>query len=105
MSSQIITHVEIVYRVNWLRARARAERWNEEKVIVQQEMSWVVRTFGYMREVWEARAKNVGGDKPGHKAYAIREAERWERWAETARAEFAKVLDIKTFSMQNVFTI
>jgi hypothetical protein len=62
-------------------------------------MDWVVRTFGYMREVWEVRARNMGSEKPGHKAYATREAERWQRWAETARAEFAMVLDVKTFPM------
>jgi hypothetical protein len=83
-----------------LRARARAKRWNEEKLIVEQEMSLVVNTFGYMRELWEARARNMGNDKLGHKAYAMREAERWERWGETARAEFAKDLDIETFPME-----
>ena len=92
------SHVKIVYRVNWLRARARAKRWDEEKVIVVQEMDWVVRTFGYMKEVWEVRARNMGDDMLGHKAYAAREAERWGRWAETAKAEFAKVLEKKNLS-------
>ena len=98
-NSQTIIYVKIVYRVNWLRARARAKRWDEEKVIVEQEMSWVVKTFGYMRGTWEVRAGDMGDDKLGHKAYAAREAERWQRWAETARTEFARVLDIKTFPM------
>ena len=93
------TSLNGVYRVNWLRARARAQGWNEEKVIVAKEMEWVVMTFGYMREVWEVRAKNMAGEKPGHKAYAMREAERWQRWAETARTEFAKALDMETFPM------
>ena len=57
----------------------------------------MVRTFGYKRKVWEVRAREMGNEKPGHKAYAAREAVRWQRWGETARAEFAKVLDIKTF--------
>ena len=59
-------------------------------------MDWVVTTFGYMKEVWEVRAKDVEDEKPGHKAYAKREAERWQRWAETARAEFADVLHVRT---------
>jgi hypothetical protein len=33
----------------------------------------VVRTFGYMKEVWEVRARNMGDEKLGHKAYAMRE--------------------------------
>ena len=41
-------------------------------------------------------AKDVEDEKPGHKAYAKREAERWHRWAETARAEFADVLHVRT---------
>ena len=86
-----------VYRVNWLRARARAQRWNEEKIIVAKEMDWVVTTFGYMREVWEVRAESVGDEKPGHKAYGMREAERWKRWTETAKAEFAKTLGVRSF--------
>ena len=57
----------------------------------------MVKTFEYERKVWEVRARNMGYEKLGHKAYAIREAERWQRWAETARAEFAKVLDMRTF--------
>ena len=32
------TNEKIVYRVNWLRARARAQRWSEEKEIVKKEM-------------------------------------------------------------------
>ena len=70
----MVTHVKTVYRVNWLRARARAKRWNEEKIIVVKEMEWVVRTFGHMREVWEIRAESMENEKPGHKAYALREA-------------------------------
>ena len=93
-NSQTIIHVKIVYRVNWLRARARAQRWDEEKVIVAKEMDWVIRTFGFMREAWEERARKMGDEKLGHKAYAMKEAERWQRWAETARVEFAKVLDV-----------
>ena len=58
-----------------------------------KEMEWVVRTFEYMREKWEVRARNMGNEKPGHKAYAIREAETWQEWVEMARAEFAEVVD------------
>ena len=86
------THKTIVYRVNWLRARARAKRWNEEKEIVMKEMKWVIETFRYMEKVWEMRAKRMGNERLGHRAYAARETDRWNRWAETAKAEFAKVL-------------
>jgi hypothetical protein len=74
-----------------LRARARAKRWNEEKDIVVKEMEWVVGTFQHMREVWEIRAENAGDQKPGHKSYALKEAERWKQWGKTGKAEFAEV--------------
>ena len=77
-----------------MRAGARAQRWNKEKVIVAKEMEWVVKSFGYKEKVWEVRARDMGNEKQGHKAYAAREAERWMRWGETARAEFAKVLHV-----------
>ena len=51
-------------------------------------------TFGYMRETWEVRARNMGDKKQGHKAYAMREAEKWQRWAETAIVEFAKAVEM-----------
>ena len=43
----------LVYRVNWLRARARAARWREEEEIVLKEMEWVIGTFKYMERVWK----------------------------------------------------
>ena len=79
-----------VYRVNWLRARARAQRWNEEKDIVLKEMEWVIGTFRHMGGVWKARAEKMGNEKPGHKAYAARETERWNRWAGIAESKFSK---------------
>ena len=35
---RLVLITKIVYRVNWLRARARAKRWNEEKDVVMKEM-------------------------------------------------------------------
>jgi len=75
-----------------LRARARAERWSEEKEIVMKEMEWVIGTFRYMENIWKTRGKNMGNEKPGHKAYAAKETDRWCRWAEIAKEEFVKVL-------------
>ena len=62
-----------------------------------KEMEWVIGTFRYMGKVWEARAKSIGNEKLGHKAYALRETDRWHRWAEIASTEFAKVLKLETF--------
>jgi len=66
---------------------------------VVKEMEWVIASFGHVEEVWKARALKVGDQKAGHKAYARREADRWKRWKETAKAEFAKVTKVNTFPM------
>jgi len=97
INPQTSTDEKIVYRVNWLRARARAQRWSEEKEIVIKEMGWVIGTFSYMGDIWETRGKSMGNEKLGHRAYAARETERWHRWAETAKKEFVKVLGEDAF--------
>lgn len=63
-----------------------------------KEMEWVVRTFRHMEEVWERRVKKMEEDeKLGHRAHAAREKERWHRWAERAKAEFTKELEVERF--------
>ena len=62
-------------------------------------MEWVIGTFRYMGEIWETRDRNMGNEKLGHRAYAAKEADRWHRWAETAKAEFVKALGEETFPM------
>ena len=44
-----------------------------------------------MGGLWETRAKKAGNGKLGHRAYAMRETDRWNRWAQVAKTEFAKV--------------
>ena len=56
-------------------------------------------TFRYMEGVWETRAKKMESEKPGHSAYAAREADRWKRWVRIASAEFTKVTGMKCFKM------
>ena len=50
-----------------------------------------------MESIWETRGKNIESGKLGHKAYAAKETDRWYRWAEIAKKEFAKVLGEDTF--------
>ena len=59
-----------------------------------KEMEWVIGTFKYMEEVWKVRAEKMGDEKPGHRAYAARETDRWNRWAVIAGAEFVKVMGV-----------
>jgi hypothetical protein len=78
-----------VYRVNWLRAKARRDRWDEELKLVKHEMSWVVLWFQHQRLVWEGRAtKSDRTDKPGHRVYALKQVDLWQRLENRAKREF-----------------
>lgn len=57
----------------------------------------MIETFRYMEGSWKIRAEQSGSDKPGHKAYAVREENRWNKWVEIAKAEFNKVTGEKEF--------
>ena len=62
-------------------------------------MEWVIRTFRYMGRVWKVRAEKMGNEKPGHRAYAVREMDRWDRWAGIAETEPLEVTGVKAFPM------
>jgi len=78
-----------VYRVNWLRAKARCDRWGEELKLVTHEMSWVVLWFQHQRLVWEERAENSNrAGKPGHRIYAFKQVDLWQRLESRTRRQF-----------------
>jgi hypothetical protein len=68
-----------VYRVNWLKAKARYDRWNEELTLVQHEMFWTVSWFRTQEARWRARADE--STKDGHKAYAEKQASMWAEFS------------------------
>jgi hypothetical protein len=39
-------------------------------------MEWVIRSFKYMKGIWEERATEMESKKPEHTAYAAREMDR-----------------------------
>ncbi|EAU89886.2 hypothetical protein CC1G_07038 [Coprinopsis cinerea okayama7 len=70
-------YLEELYRVNWLRAQSRVERWKEEYVLLSSEMRWVLNFFDFKRRKcleWV----DLRGDSPGHIAYAHRQAQMWK---------------------------
>ena len=85
----ITDHQNIVYRVNWLRAKARFDRWNEELILVPHEMQWTVLWFEYQSKVWTKRAtESVGQGKEGHRAYAFKQVEMWDKFSAQGRKSF-----------------
>ena len=83
--TKIISY-SIVYRVSWLRAKARKERWEEEIELVGREMEWTVRSFRRQEKVWRQRADRAKGS--GQKAYAWKQSSTWGEWAAVANDTF-----------------
>jgi len=79
--------------VNWLRAKARYDRWEEEKLLLENEMEWTISTFTHCKKEWEERIRIVTGleEKKGHLAYAWREVHKWKGFTERAMRTFREV--------------
>jgi hypothetical protein len=80
-----------VTRVNWLRAKARNKRWEEELLILKHEMIWTEKWFEHHQQKWEERMEGAKiASKMGHHAYAAKQVNIWSKFGEHARKEFAK---------------
>ncbi len=82
-----------VYRVNWMRARAHTQRWEEELPRTEKEMEWTTRYFMYERDVWYRRLVNLreeGSGGKGHEAYCEQQISQWEENARLAAFQFRK---------------
>lgn len=80
----------IVYRVSWLRMKARLDRWQEEKRLLKEEMIWTVESFKYQETQWGNRAERLRGkdEKEGHVSYALRESNMWVTFGRKASVAF-----------------
>ena len=77
----------LVLRVNWLRAKARRDRWAEEKILLRAEIQWTRNFFNHMRTKWYARATS---GEPQLASYAYRQTDTWRRFTELADTALAK---------------
>jgi hypothetical protein len=75
-----------VYRVSWLKAKARYCRWKEELVLVRHEMCWVVKWFQGEESEWKRRARE--SKEAGHKAYAEKKVLLYQCFAKDALQRF-----------------
>ncbi|KAH7904267.1 hypothetical protein BJ138DRAFT_1019360 [Hygrophoropsis aurantiaca] len=74
------------YRINWLKAKARCVRWEEELDIVWHEMSWTINWFNNRRNRWkELLGLSL---EPGRKAYAEKQIAMWGTFVEGATQAF-----------------
>ena len=71
-------------RIEWCKARARAHHWQEECLLLDEEMGHVLRYFSWRAEWWKNIAEQFTGHAPdgtcaiifreGRRAYALRQA-------------------------------
>ncbi|KAJ7670197.1 hypothetical protein DFH06DRAFT_1119445 [Mycena polygramma] len=70
-----LTH-ELAMRVEWCRAKARKVRWEEEVLLLREEMRRVLRYLEWEAETWKQRAVAREDESPelrqGLSAYALR---------------------------------
>jgi hypothetical protein len=77
-----------VSRVNWLRAKARYDRWKEDLVLVKNEMMWTLAWFEKQEREWKRRALWAETHRMhGHRCYAEKQVIMWRKMHDTAIAE------------------
>jgi hypothetical protein len=79
------------YQINWLRTKARFNRYNEELCTVKDEMCWTLLYFETQRSTWTDRASR-SENHLGHKAYALKQAAMWEKFGIEGNKAFKKLI-------------
>ena len=72
-----------VYRVHWLQAKARKDRWNEEIMLLEAETGWTRAFFTLKADKWNA-LKKEGGENGDHRlaCYAARQNDLYHKLAD-----------------------
>lgn len=84
-----LIEILLVYRVNWLRAQARFDRWDEDLEKVRNEMLWTTLWFDHEAKRWmKFGEESLTKGRLGHVAYAEKQSSMWEQFQSTGRKEF-----------------
>ncbi|KAF8200630.1 hypothetical protein K438DRAFT_1514981, partial [Mycena galopus ATCC 62051] len=82
-------------RLEWTKARARADRWREELTLLEEEMRCVLQFCVWKAEWWDERREARAWVSPelaeGLQAYATEQAARERYWAASWQAKWAVV--------------
>ena len=87
-------HKPQVYRINWLRARAKKMRWEEEVALIRKEMDWTVAFFLNSAETWKRLATSSSG---GPRCYADKKSDMFRGLALHAETAFRTCLAKVTY--------
>ncbi|KAF5342232.1 hypothetical protein D9611_002090 [Ephemerocybe angulata] len=92
-------YMEEVYRISWIRAKSRSDRWTEEVALLKSEMDWFVR-FTHFRQTraegWALRAETDGS-----RSYASRQADMWRRVGADAVVKFRTKAGVDLLVMED----
>ncbi|KAJ7023232.1 hypothetical protein C8F04DRAFT_1193688 [Mycena alexandri] len=88
-----VLDMDCAVRVEWARARARKTRWEEEVMLLREEMQRVLRYLGWQATWWRehvsARTDNLSPDiAAGIHAYALQQGDLHERLAAFFKAKW-----------------
>jgi hypothetical protein len=89
-----LTNLAPVYRVSWLRAKARFDRWSEEFRLVGLEMEWTINWFRWKQEQWRKRLDDLEEEErpPGLDCYCHKQMVLWGSLADQAQTRFTTLL-------------
>lgn len=84
-----------VYRVSWLRVRARYLRWAEEIRLVKLEMQWTVRWFRDRERCWTERLENLLDEEreEGLQCYCYKQLGLWKALGDAAEQRFSGIME------------
>ncbi|KAJ7821558.1 hypothetical protein B0H14DRAFT_3471465 [Mycena olivaceomarginata] len=92
-------------RVEWTKARARADRWREELILLEEEMRRVLEFCAWKARWWDERVESERDVSPeveeGLRAYALAHAAQEWAWESDWRRQWAAVRDRAKAVMQD----
>ena len=86
----------IVYRVNWLRAKCRKDRWAEELELATSELEWTKLYHHNRAQKWRERSLLAQDELVGLRFYALRQAKTWELLESQAQNALNSIAKIST---------
>ena len=88
------TNCIAVYRVSWLRAKARYHRWAEEVRLLTLEMKWTVNWFRHQQHSWEERLEDLLDQEreEGLQCYCHKQMALWKALGDDAEQQFSGIV-------------
>lgn len=68
----------LVYRINYLRAKARRDRWEEEMMLLKKEVTWSLAWFTYQADWWKDKGESDESQlSTGQQAFCRKMTAKW----------------------------